>query len=60
MGEINALHPFREGNGRTLREFFRQLSLNAGYILDFGKTNKEQLLIADINALNGHYCELIY
>ena len=59
VGEINALHPFREGNGRTLREFFRQLSSNAGYILDFSKTDKEQLLIADINALNGKYRDLM-
>jgi cell filamentation protein len=40
MGEINALHPFREGNGRTAREFFRQLSLNAKCTLDFSKTEK--------------------
>jgi cell filamentation protein len=37
MGEVNALHPFREGNGRASREFFRQLSLNAGYTLDFSE-----------------------
>ncbi|MDR2601161.1 MAG: Fic family protein [Spirochaetaceae bacterium] len=48
MGEVNALHPFREGNGRTAREFFRQLSLNANYILDFSKIEKEELLEADI------------
>jgi fido (protein-threonine AMPylation protein) len=30
--------------------FFRQLSLNAGFLLDFRKIDKEQLLIADINA----------
>jgi len=59
MGEINALHPFREGNGRTFREFFRQLSLNANYILDFGKTEKEELLTADIEAFNGQYERLI-
>jgi cell filamentation protein len=59
MGEINALHPFREGNGRTSREFFRQLSLNAHYILDFGKTEKEELLTADIEAFNGQYERLI-
>ena len=59
MGEINALHPFREGNGRTCREFFRQLSFNANYILDFGKTKNEKLLIADIEAFNGHYDKLI-
>jgi cell filamentation protein len=59
MGEINALHPFREGNGRTLREFFRQLSLNANYVLDFSKTNNDKLLIADIDAFNGQYKNLI-
>jgi len=58
MGEINALHPFREGNGRTSREFFRQLSLNANYTLDFGKTEKEELLAADIEAFNGQYEKL--
>lgn len=25
FSEINALHPFREGNGRTQREFIRSL-----------------------------------
>ncbi|PRY43753.1 Fic/DOC family protein [Umezawaea tangerina] len=33
--EINALHPFREGNGRTQRAFFRQLALAAAHRLDF-------------------------
>ena len=59
MGEVNALHPFREGNGRTLREFFRQLSINANYILDFSKTDNEILLQADIEAFNGQYNSLI-
>jgi len=59
MGEINALHPFREGNGRTSREFFRQLSLNTNYILDFSKTKNKELLIADIDAFNGKYENLM-
>ena len=59
MGEINALHPFREGNGRASREFFRQLSLKANYTLDFRKTNNEKLLVADIEAFNGQYENLI-
>jgi cell filamentation protein len=29
--EVNALHPFREGNGRTQRAFFRQLAREAGW-----------------------------
>jgi len=59
MGEVNALHPFRDGNGRTAREFFRQLSLNASYILDFSGTEKEELLTADIEAFYGRYDRLI-
>jgi cell filamentation protein, protein adenylyltransferase len=35
-GEVNALHPFREGNGRAQRAFFRQLALHAGRRIDFG------------------------
>lgn len=30
----NALHPFREGNGRATREFLAQLARGAGYELD--------------------------
>ena len=26
MSELNVLHPFREGNGRTIREFIRELA----------------------------------
>ncbi|OED33489.1 Fic family protein [Planococcus maritimus] len=37
LAELNALHPFREGNGRAVREFARQLALNAGYRLDWSK-----------------------
>ena len=31
LSELNVLHPFREGNGRTIREFIRQLALRNGY-----------------------------
>ena len=45
LSEVNALHPFREGNGRTQRAFFQQLSSEAGYRLSFlrvsPKENKE-------------------
>ena len=33
LGEVNALHPFREGNGRAQRAFFRQLARDAGFTL---------------------------
>ena len=30
LSELNVLHPFREGNGRTIREFIRQLAYKNG------------------------------
>lgn len=40
--EINMLHPFREGNGRTTREFIKALANSNGYEIDFSKiTNVE-------------------
>ena len=55
MGEINALHPFREGNGRTQRLYFKQLCVKAGYDLGFSNTQKETLVKADIAAFNRDY-----
>jgi len=34
LDSINYLHPFREGNGRTQREFIRVLAFEKGYILN--------------------------
>lgn len=52
-GEINALHPFREGNGRTQREFMTQLAREAGYILDWTKVEQEAMIEASIRSANG-------
>lgn len=59
MGELNALHPFREGNGRSSREFWRMLSLSAGYDLDFGLADNDELLEADVAAFDKNYAPLI-
>ena len=59
MGEINTLHPFREGNGRTQRVFFTELARRAKYDLDFGNVNGDTLLEADIAAYNKDYKPLI-
>lgn len=39
-GDWNALHPFRDGNGRSTREFFRQLAKQAGFELDLTKIER--------------------
>ena len=51
---MDVIHPFREGNGRTLREFLRQYVLKINSIIDFGEyeldydniTDKEGYMMA--------------
>lgn len=46
FSEINALHPFREGNGRSQREFIRTLALHGGYVVNFARVGKEEMIRA--------------
>ena len=55
LGEINAIHPFREGNGRTQREFIRELLLPTGFYVDYSRCNAKMMLYASINAFAGDY-----
>ena len=48
VGELNVLHPFREGNGRVLRAFLRELLLQQGLLLRFEKLDPEEWLQASI------------
>ena len=55
LAELNALHPFREGNGRTVREFARQLALNAGYQLDWEKIPEPaEIINAFVDSFNAN------
>jgi cell filamentation protein len=51
LGEINVLHPFREGNGRTQRLFFTELAAQAGYMLDWARISAQQMTDASILSL---------
>lgn len=56
--EINFGHYFREGNGRSIRTFFEQLSRGAGYELDWSIIPKNEYMSAvkesdDPNKLDG-------
>jgi cell filamentation protein len=48
LGEINAVHPFREGNGRTQREFIRLLGARTGHRLSWKTLTKEENVAASI------------
>jgi cell filamentation protein len=46
MMELNALHPFREGNGRTQRIFLNELAKNAGYKMDLNLISAFKMITA--------------
>ena len=43
LGELNAIHPFRDGNGRTQREFIRELAGWNRFALDWSSVPREQM-----------------
>jgi cell filamentation protein len=54
LGELNAAHPFREGNGRAQREFIRELGLKAGHYIDWRATTaKEMIEASQLSHLRG-------
>jgi len=52
LGEINALHPFREGNGRTQREFVNHLAHQNGYFIDWTNVSRSDLIQASIESFH--------
>jgi cell filamentation protein len=58
MTEINIIHPFREGNGRTNREFIRTLGKKCGFDIDWGRVSHKELLDASIESVyNSEFLE---
>jgi cell filamentation protein len=53
LAEINAVHPFREGNGRTQRAFLGQLAAEADWQLAWSRLDAEENIAASIASLNG-------
>ncbi|MBP3463303.1 MAG: Fic/DOC family protein [Clostridia bacterium] len=51
LSELNVLHPFREGNGRTIREFIRELAYKNGYILDLRKSTAKEIFDASVKSV---------
>jgi len=53
LSELNVIHAFREGNGRTQLTFFAMLADNAGHPLDLDKLAPEVMLDAMIESFDG-------
>ncbi len=57
--EFNAIHPFREGNGRTIRIFLDLLAVHCGFSLpDYNKFNKKNYIKACIAGMNKDYSKM--
>jgi cell filamentation protein len=58
LGEINALHPFREGNGRAQREFISHLACKNGYYIEWQNISQEEMIQASIESFKGDCSKL--
>lgn len=59
MGEIEALHPFRDGNGRAMRFFINRLVNEAGFMFSWAQADSDRMLEASIAAIDGDYQGLV-
>ncbi len=55
LGEMNVLHPFRDGNGRAQREFIGQLAREAGYHIVWSGVSREAMTHASVLAYKGDH-----
>jgi cell filamentation protein len=53
LGEVNALHPFREGNGRAQRAFLWQFALEGGWHVDWTGLDPDENIAASWAAMKG-------
>jgi len=68
LDNVNFLHPFREGNGRTQREFIRLLALEKGYRLNLNPADNKNVydrymqgtIESDVETLTGLLLELLW
>jgi cell filamentation protein len=53
LAELNAIHPFREGNGRTQLSFMTALAQKAGHPFDLERLDPKAMLDATIASFGG-------
>ena len=52
LGELNTIHPFREGNGRTQRELIRELAAESGHRINWNRVTRAKMVDASIESHN--------
>ena len=51
MSELNVIHPFREGNGRSIRELIRYMALYYGFSLDWSLVDRDTMIDAAVRSV---------
>ena len=59
LGRINHIHPFREGNGRTQREYLDALTRRAGFVLEWGGVSRLAMKDAFVVAKTHSECQAL-
>lgn len=61
MSELNIIHPFREGNGRSIRELIRCMALYYGFSLDWSSADREMMLDSAVRSVVDEraFCDVI-
>jgi cell filamentation protein len=57
--ELNACHPFRDGNGRAQRILFEHIALHNGYQLNFADISTEQWVRANKHGMACNYVPMV-
>jgi cell filamentation protein len=58
MGDVNYVHPFREGKGRTQAFYLKQLAEQAGHPIDLTRVEPERWIAASRAAHVGDYAPM--
>lgn len=58
LAELNAIHPFREGNGRTSLVFLALLAARAGHAMHLERLEPDAMLRAAIESFHGRTARL--
>jgi cell filamentation protein len=58
FGDLNVIHPFREGNGRAQRVLFEQIIINAGFAVDWWQIDEVDWVPANVAAVVCDYRKL--
>ena len=50
LAEMNAIHPFRDGNGRAQRELVRELAAERGFSIDWRRVTRGEMIAASLES----------